>query len=411
MLNLKNAISRAVIATALVSTSLSLVGCGSGTDNTGAGATFDAPESGENMGSIAEVASGKSNLSTFVGAVQSFGLASIVDDTTRVFTAFAPDNAALENFEADSLSAYNALPQAYKAKVSVEEFRKNVLKFHLINGAELSSVDAIGAAGSTIRMGEGSQAAVYLKDLPNDESDELKLVLNGVPVTEIDIAADNGVIHVLEGFIVPSLPAPGGDDKVAQPTVAQVLMLANATDADITAMDLKGSVEALSETNLKLPEFIGAEYSFNTLLSLLGEAGLAELFSDRANDEKYTVFAPTDAAFASLPAETVALLQMEKYKDALAYILKDHVIAKAQIDSVNAMAAHGSDVTMLGGLDAEILETEMVLSIAGAKVVTADVHALNAIVHVIDSVIGVEKAVEKIAEIDASMDSEAAPAM
>jgi len=118
--------------------------------------------------------------------------------------------------------------------------------------------------------------------------------------------------------------------------------------------------------------------SFTTLVTAVEAAGLATTLS---NDGPFTVFAPTDEAFAALPAGTVdALLQNPQ---ALADVLLYHVVAGEVLaaDVVNLTSA-----TTLEGSTLTIDATSGVM-INDAKVIQADVQASNGVIHVIDKVL------------------------
>ena len=120
---------------------------------------------------------------------------------------------------------------------------------------------------------------------------------------------------------------------------------------------------------------------FSTLVTAVGAAELVETLSGPG---PFTVFAPTNAAFAALPAGTLDSLLADP-KGALTDILKLHVLSGA-VDSKAAIAAAGGTVETLGGPISVELDGEN-LVVGGATVVTADIKASNGIVHVIDAVI------------------------
>ena len=120
---------------------------------------------------------------------------------------------------------------------------------------------------------------------------------------------------------------------------------------------------------------------FNTLVAAAKAAGLVETLS---GDGPFTVFAPTDEAFAKLPEGTVASLLKPENKEKLVGILKYHVVsgnvmAKDVVKLSSAKTVQGSDV--------KIKVTDGKVSINDAKVVKADVKCKNGVIHVIDSVI------------------------
>ncbi len=120
---------------------------------------------------------------------------------------------------------------------------------------------------------------------------------------------------------------------------------------------------------------------FNTLLAAAKAAGLVETLR---SEGPLTVFAPTDAAFAKLPAGTVESLLKPENKEKLASILKYHVVAG------NYPAAKVVDATELKSVLGQYLPIqagESGVMIDTAKVVKTDIHASNGVIHVIDSVI------------------------
>ncbi|MFN3960983.1 MAG: fasciclin domain-containing protein [Parvularculaceae bacterium] len=120
---------------------------------------------------------------------------------------------------------------------------------------------------------------------------------------------------------------------------------------------------------------------FNTLVAAVQAAGLEE--SLRAPGKK-TVFAPTDAAFAALPAGTVETLLKPENKDKLVAILTYHIV-DGKTKSAD-LAGKKLSVTTLNGAPLAIDATNGV-KVGGAKVVTADVYASNGVIHVIDAVL------------------------
>jgi uncharacterized surface protein with fasciclin (FAS1) repeats len=139
-----------------------------------------------------------------------------------------------------------------------------------------------------------------------------------------------------------------------------------------------GAQEAECQT---IVEIAASNPDFSTLVTAVTEAGLVETLN---GDGPFTVFAPTNAAFAALPAGTLDTLLADPTGD-LTDVLKLHVIA-GEVDSAAATAAAGTNVETLGGPVAVALEGES-LTVGGATVVTADIEACNGVIHVIDAVI------------------------
>jgi len=128
-------------------------------------------------------------------------------------------------------------------------------------------------------------------------------------------------------------------------------------------------------------EIAQANPDFSTLVSAVSAAGLVDTLSGPG---PFTVFAPTNAAFAALPAGTLDSL-LKDPKGALTDILKLHVMSGA-VDSKAAIAAAGGTVDTLGGKVSVELKGDK-LVVGGATVVTADIKATNGVIHVIDAVI------------------------
>jgi uncharacterized surface protein with fasciclin (FAS1) repeats len=120
--------------------------------------------------------------------------------------------------------------------------------------------------------------------------------------------------------------------------------------------------------------------SFNTLVAAVQAAGLVETLK---GEGPFTVFAPTDEAFAALPAGTVENLLLPENKDQLVAILTYHVVP-GKVMSTDL--SNGMEAATVQGANVTIM-TEGGVKVNGANVVTADVEASNGVIHVIDAVI------------------------
>jgi uncharacterized surface protein with fasciclin (FAS1) repeats len=120
--------------------------------------------------------------------------------------------------------------------------------------------------------------------------------------------------------------------------------------------------------------------SFNTLVAAVKAAGLVETLK---GDGPFTVFAPTDEAFAALPEGTVESLLLPENKDKLIAILTYHVVP-AKVKSKDVAAGEAPTVN---GQTATIAIDDGNVTIEGANVVKTDVWASNGVIHVIDQVI------------------------
>jgi uncharacterized surface protein with fasciclin (FAS1) repeats len=118
--------------------------------------------------------------------------------------------------------------------------------------------------------------------------------------------------------------------------------------------------------------------SFKTLVAAVQAAGLAETLSGNG---PFTVFAPTDEAFAKLPAGTVDALLKDKEK--LASILTYHVVS-GQVTAADAVKL--TEAKTVNGQSFKIVAGKDGVMIDSAKVIKADIMTSNGVIHVIDSV-------------------------
>jgi len=125
-----------------------------------------------------------------------------------------------------------------------------------------------------------------------------------------------------------------------------------------------------------------ANGSFKTLVAAVTAAGLVETLKGAG---PFTVFAPTDAAFAALPAGTVESLLKPDAKAKLTQILTYHVVP-GKIMSADLMGKTVSPATVQGGT-VKVDATGSAVHVNSATVVTADVDCTNGVIHVIDSVL------------------------
>lgn len=120
--------------------------------------------------------------------------------------------------------------------------------------------------------------------------------------------------------------------------------------------------------------------SFTTLVAAVQAAGLVDTLK---GEGPFTVFAPTDEAFAALPEGTVENLLKPENKDQLTAILTYHVVAGKVMstdlaDGMNATTVQGGDLTV---------DLSDGVKISGATVTSADIEASNGVIHVIDTVL------------------------
>ena len=168
-------------------------------------------------------------------------------------------------------------------------------------------------------------------------------------------------------------------------------------NAKIILTDIKtsnGTIHAIDAVvlpeSMNIPQVAGKAGKFNTLLAAAQAAGLVDALSAKG---PITVFAPTDEAFAKLPAGTVETLLKPENKDQLIAILKYHVVP-GRVYSNDALKA-GSAKT-LQGANAKIRGDKKVVRVNDAKVIMADLDTSNGVIHVIDQVMLPPKATASV---------------
>ena len=200
-----------------------------------------------------------------------------------------------------------------------------VLTYHVVPGKVLAADVVKLKAAATVN---GQRVDVKV--------DGEKVQIDRARVVAADIACSNGVIHVIDQVILPSA-------------------------SNIPATAVKAG-------------------TFKTLLAAAKAAGLVEVLS---GDKPLTVFAPTDDAFAKLPAGTVESLLKPENKEKLAAILKFHVVPGRVFS--NDVLSKKEFKTVHGGMLTAGLK-KGVPTINGAGLIATDIDASNGVIHVIDSV-------------------------
>ncbi len=200
----------------------------------------------------------------------------------------------------------------------------NILTFHVVPG-EYDAEHVLGAPG--LNMLNGQRADI---DANNG-------AIDGASIIKTDIECSNGIIHVIDEVILPK------------------------TDSILETASSAGS--------------------FNTLAAAIEAAGLVDALS---GEGPFTVFAPTDAAFAKLPAGTVENLLKPENLDTLRSILLYHVV-EGRVYSDEAVDAKKAKT--LQGDKVKIREYKGKVQVGNATVEAADIDASNGVIHVIDTVI------------------------
>jgi uncharacterized surface protein with fasciclin (FAS1) repeats len=280
--------------------------------------------------SLTDVAIGNGNFSTLVSALQSTGLASTLANVDNTFTVFAPTDAA-----------FDKLPEGTLENLTTEQLT-DILLYHVLSGKVMAD-GAISIAQSMENMAEmanGSNASLSYLDST--------LFINGAKVSIADVMAENGVIHAIDNVIIPP-------STVDMPT------------------------QNIVEVALADPD------NFSTLVDALIAADLVTTLSNE--DATYTVFAPTNAAFAKI--DESALSALLNNKAALTDVLLTHVVSGPAISSFDAYGANGKMLTTVSEKTVDVMIDAVTgqLVIGGANVVISDVYTTNGVIHVIDTVI------------------------
>jgi len=275
---------------------------------------------------IVDTAVADGRFTTLVAAVQAAGLVDTLKGAGP-FTVFAPTDEAFAKLPAGTVE--NLL------KPENLETLKNVLLYHVVSG-NVMAADVVTLDGKTADTVAGSAVNISVKDG--------KVFLNeNVQVIITDIVTTNGVIHVIDTVLLP--PAK----------------LADIVDTAV------------------------ADGRFTTLVAAVQAAGLVDTLKGAG---PFTVFAPTDDAFAKLPAGTVETLlkpaNLETLKNTLLYhVVPGNVMAAdvVTLDGKTADTAFAGNSIKISVKDGKVYLNENV------QVIITDVMTTNGVIHVIDTVL------------------------
>ena len=285
----------------------------------------------EPLPSIVDIATSNENFSTLVAALQA---ADLVDTLAGPgpFSVFAPTN-----------DAFAALLE--ELGVSAEELLvnpalKDILLYHVVEGKVLA--EEIVTLDSVITV-QGQSVSVEVRDG--------KVFLNDtVQITVTDIEASNGVVHVIDGVLLPASEEPAPEPKPEPlPTIVEIA---------------------------------SADERFSTLVAALKAADLVGALSAEG---PFTVFAPTNDAFGALLSElgisAEDLLASPDLKDILLYhVAAGKVLAEdiVSLDSVETLQGDSVNVKVVNG--------DVILN-GSVKVIITDIMASNGVIHVLDAVL------------------------
>ncbi|MBD2179018.1 fasciclin domain-containing protein [Pseudanabaena sp. FACHB-1998] len=156
-----------------------------------------------------------------------------------------------------------------------------------------------------------------------------------------------------------------------------------ANDHHSTTPSTSKTTKVVATTKDNIVQVAVANGSFKTLVAAVKAAGLVDTLSSKG---PFTVFAPTDAAFAKLPPGTVENLLKPENKAALVKFLTYHVVGGKAI-AAKSIKAGSTLVKTVDGGSVKVTKTSKGVVIDNSKVITADVPASNGVIHVIDSVL------------------------
>lgn len=150
----------------------------------------------------------------------------------------------------------------------------------------------------------------------------------------------------------------------------------------VGALALSSTVAVAGGHSAKdIVDMAAANDDFSTLVAAVQAAGLVETLK---GDGPFTVFAPTNAAFAKLPEGTVDNLLKAENKDQLVAVLTYHVLP-GKVMSADIAGKELSPMTVQGSM--VDIDAKSGVKIDGATVTTADIETSNGVIHVIDTVI------------------------
>jgi uncharacterized surface protein with fasciclin (FAS1) repeats len=203
----------------------------------------------------------------------------------------------------------------------------SILTYHVVAGAVMAADVVKLKSAKTVN---GQSVAIQVRDG--------KVFVDNAQVVKTDIRASNGVIHVIDTVIMPK------------------------TYEDIVDTAVSAG-------------------SFKTLVSAIKAAGLVDTLKGKG---PFTVFAPTDEAFAQIPADTLRDLLKPENKSKLQAILTYHVVS-GELTANQVMAAKSEKTVNGQSFDVQVRKGQVY--VGDARVVKADIPASNGVIHVIDKVL------------------------
>merc|ERR1712032_1629119 len=285
------------------------------------------------MGSknIVELALGSSDLSTLVTALKAGDLVAALQGKGP-FTVFAPSNAAFAKLPKATLESL--LEPKNKGKLV------DILTYQVVSGAAVFSKDLKPTQNVKTLQGD---------DVLVTSSSAGVLINRNSKVIAADIAATNGVVHIIDTVLMPPTPTT------------------------TTASGPSKNIVELAQGSSDLSTLVTALKAGDLVAALQGKG-------------PFTVFAPSNAAFAKLPKATLESVLEPKNKGKLVDILTYHVVSGAAVSSKDLKPTQ--NVKTLQGDGVLVTSSRYGVLINGnSKVIAADIAATNGVVHIIDTVL------------------------
>ena len=343
----------------LLAFAMIVAACSSDSDDTTTTTTTQPPAEEQ---SVLDLAIEAGQFSTLIAAIDAAGLSETLQGEGP-FTVLAPTDAAFE-------AAFEALGITAEELLADTETLTAILTYHVLP-QEADSQLVATLDGSSVATVNGQSVDINVVDG--------QVMINEATVVSADLIADNGIVHVIDAVLLP-------------PDIAEALGVAMAEEGmeeetTTTTEATTTTTEAMEPTIAEIvaEAAAGDPAQFTVLLAALKTAGLVDALN---GDGPFTVFAPTDAAFAALLEELGVTPEELLANPDLANILLYHVV------SGEFMAA---DVIEIAPADVPTLYEENTIAIAVvdgsvvindvATVITADVMASNGVIHVIDAVL------------------------
>ena len=306
---------------------------------------------------IVDIAAKNRNFDTVHRAIVAAGMADMLASADAQYTVFAPTDNAFSNFgEANPAALAATLDDPQGALTTV-------LKYHVVAGKY--SLDELVEAGKVTTL-LGEELTITTR---ND-----RVFVNNARVLTADIPAKNGVIHAINNVLLPESIAGMVAALAPAETAATTTTAANTTAATTGAATAAAAPSDNAALNT-IAEITAAAGNFDTLIGLLKATGLDKTL---ATADRFTVFAPTDEAFAALGDGTWTEAQLES-------IVRYHVVTDRL--TRDQLATDDLVPTLSAGHPLFIHRNgAQIVDISGAKVLMYDIPAGNGIIHVIDRV-------------------------